>query len=453
MIEATYHFHRDFLWGTATSSHQVEGQNTNNDWWAWEQEAGRIALGQRAGKACDWWGGRWKEDLDRAVDAAQNAHRLSLEWSRIEPRPGKWDEDALAFYREMINGICARGLVPMVTLHHFTNPIWCVEQGGWENEQTIASFERYAAKVVEALSDKVWLWVTINEPNVFAYMGYLIGVFPPGKQSLSSVLRVLRNLAHAHAAAYQVIHRLQPHAQVGVAHHYRGMRPARSANPLDGAVCKARKRAFNDFFPHLLSRGRAGFLGYPVRIPQAAGTQDYFGLNYYTRESIHFDIRRPGELFGRPYFPEGADLSPTGWIANDAQGMWEALRWAHSFGLPIYVTENGVEDASDKMRPRYLAAHIRQVWRAANFNWRLRGYFHWSLVDNFEWERGWTQRFGLWELDPETQQRKKRGSADLYAEICKANGLPSTAVAQYAPEVLDDLFPASYPGEIAPQQA
>lgn len=443
MVEAVYTFPKGFLWGTATSSHQVEGGNQNNDWWLWESEQGRIANGHRSDKACDWWGGRWKEDFDRAAESGQNAHRLSIEWSRIEPRPGRWDSDALERYREMIAGALERGLTPMVTLHHFTNPKWMMEQGGWLVNEVVDWFERYVRRVVGVLSDLVNTWVTINEPNVYAYLSYLSGEHPPGGGSLTDMYRVMRNMTLAHAAAYHAIHAIQDDASVGIAHHYRGMRPANPRSPLDRWTAGNRARAFNDLIPSALSIGRLHFLGRKESVPQAEGTQDFFGLNYYTREHVKFDLRFPQELFGRSFFPSSADLSPAGFISNDPDGMWEALSWANAYGLPIYITENGVEDNVDSMRPRYLASHIRQVWRAVNFNWYVRGYFYWSLVDNFEWEQGWTQRFGLWELDPETQERRKRPSADLYAEICRENGLSTEMVARYAPEAFGGIFPGA----------
>ena len=448
MIEAIYTFPRRFLWGTATSAHQVEGGNRNNDWWAWER-AGHIVAGHRARQACDWWeGGRWKEDFDRAAEDHHNAHRLSLEWSRIEPANGVWDEDALAYYREMLQGALERGLRPMVTLHHFTMPLWLADMGGWLHEQSADLFSRYVRKAVSALKDLTDLWVTINEPNVLAYEGYAEGLFPPGEQDLGRALQANHALIRAHAAAYQAIHQIQPEAQVGVAFHYRGMRPWPAWNPLARLVVRLRHETFNDAFPCALARGRYRLLGRTHYMPQARGTMDFFGLNYYTREWVAFDPRAAKAGFGRGFFPADADLSPTGFIANDPQGFWQALKWAHSFRLPIYITENGVEDSGDQLRPRYLAQHLHQLWRAANYNWQVKGYFHWTLVDNFEWERGWTQRFGLYQLDPETQQRTPRRSAAFYADICRRNGLASQTVAEYAPETFATLFPGDGPGEL-----
>ncbi len=448
MIRAAHHFPKGFLWGTATSSYQVEGDNQVSDWAAWEATPGRIAGEARSGRACGWWEGGWENDFDLAAESGQNAHRMSVEWSRLEPEPDKWDPSALDQYEAMARGLLARGLMPMVTLHHFTHPSWFHDGGGWLTVELVGRFEKLVERVVHRLKDLVGLWVTINEPNVLAYCGYQAGIFPPGEQNLGMAIQAMANLTRAHAAAYRTIHRIQPGALVGMAHHYRGMRPRQPANPLDRLVARIRSAAFNDTIPRTLKNGRFSVLGHREHIPEAVGTQDFMGLNYYTEESVRFDPRRPSELLSQGGFDPHSDISPTGFIANQPLGFWRALNWAHTFRLPIYVTENGTEDAYDGFRPRYLATHLRQLWRAANANWQVKGYFHWTLTDNFEWERGWTQRFGLWELDPETQARRKRPSADFYAEICRENALSSEMVARYAPEVLPDLFPLHGPGQL-----
>ncbi|MCH7663702.1 MAG: family 1 glycosylhydrolase, partial [Chloroflexi bacterium] len=183
------------------------------------------------------------------------------------------------------------------------------------------------------------------------------------------------------------------------------------------------------------------FLPRSQTIPQAVGTQDFLGLNYYTQDLVRFEPRAKEELYGRRSFPPDAKLSPSGMIANQPEGLFKALQWGKKFGLPMIVTENGIEDASDELRPRYLAEHIRELWRAVNFNYPIEGYFHWTLVDNFEWHHGWTQRFGLWELDINSQKRTKRTSAELYEAICKENGLSSQMVEKYAPVLLSKMFP------------
>lgn len=442
MPDAIFQFPRGFLWGTATASHQVEGNNTNNNWAKWESEPGCIIEGQKSGLACDWWGGRWKEDFERARDTGQNAHRFSIEWSRIQPAPDSWDDDALDQYLEMARWLYRNNMTPLVTLHHFTDPLWLVERGGWENEETPALFARYVRRVVTILKDYVNLWVTINEPNVYVFSGWVTGEFPPGKNDMGCAVKVIANLIRGHAAAYKVIHELQPQAQVGVATNYRSLIPARSWFLLDRPPVKIQDRIFNRAFNDTLSSGKLNLPLKKINIPEAAGTQDFIGLNYYTRDLVQFSLKDYSALFGRHFFPKDAELSPSGFIANIPAGMWDGLKWAHGYKLPVMITENGVEDHIDTLRPRYTIEHLHQVWRAINFNWRIKGYFHWSLVDNFEWERGWTQRFGLWGLDTATQERIRRSSVDMYETICRENGLSSDMVKRYAPEIFEKLFPA-----------
>lgn len=440
MPQATYHFPKGFLWGTATASHQVEGGNTNNNWHKWEEEGHTV---HKSGLAADWWGGRWREDFDRAAETGQNAHRLSLEWSRIQPTPDSWDEEAIEKYRSMLRGLRDRNMTALVTLHHFSDPLWVTERGAWETEEIVPLFEKYVRKVVDALKEYTNLWVTINEPNVYALSGYVTGEFPPGKKDLKQAMRVLGVMLKGHAAAYRAIHELQPEARVGYALHYRPMVPRVSWSPLDRLMRNIRYEGVNMAFPSAIS---TGVMKSPIgnqNIPEAKGTQDYLGLNYYSVDTVWFDITKLAEMFTNSGYPKNADMSHTGMIANIPEGIFDSLKWiVRTYpNLPIIISENGVEDFDDHLRPRYLVQHLHQVWRAVNFNWPIKGYFHWSLVDNFEWERGWTQRFGLWGLDIDTQKRIRRPSVDLYAEICKENGISSEMVQKYCPEVFEKIFP------------
>ncbi len=439
MIDATFHFPRGFLWGCATASHQVEGNNTNNQWWKWEQEGHTKGV---SGLACDWWGGRWREDFDRAAEGHQNAQRISVEWSRIQPEPDKWDEDALEKYRAMLRGLRERGMTAMVTLHHFSDPLWLTEKGAWETEAVVPWFERFVRKTAEALKEYCTLWCTINEPNSYALSGYVEGAFPPGRNDIRQAYRVMANMARGHAAAYRVIHEIQKEARVGYSWYYRSM-VAKSRWPLDALMRSLRYTGLNMGLPSAISTGVLRSPVGNIRIPEAKGTQDYFGLDYYTRTIVSFSLRNLKELFSREEYPPDSDFSTTKFIANVPEGFFDAIRWVVRAypNLPIIICENGVESEDDRIRPRYIAQHVHQMWHAVNFNWPIKAYFHWSVVDNFEWERGWTQRFGLWALDTQTQKRTKRPSADLYAEICKENALSADMVRKYCPEVSDKIFP------------
>jgi beta-glucosidase len=341
----------------------------------------------------------------------------------------------------MVRGLVDRNMTPVVTLHHFSNPVWIEEIGGWENEKIIEYFEAYVQKTVEALKEYVTLWCTINEPNVLAYNGYLTGTFPPGKNNFLATVRAMTNMVKAHAVAFHAIRKIQSVSRVGLAIHNRSQIPGREWLPLDRWVAGVHTRLFNDFFPRALQDGVLRFPFFRRRLPEVKGTQDYLGLNYYTQDQIVFSLLKPGDLFGRRFFPPNTEVSKSGMISNRPSGLFAALKWARQFGVPIIVAENGVDDDEDRLRPRYLCQHIHALWRAVNENIPIKGYFHWTLVDNFEWERGWTQRFGLWALDPETQARQKRPSADLYAEICKSNSLSADVVGRFVPELVEEMFP------------
>jgi beta-glucosidase len=441
MPQAKFSFPKNFLWGTATAGHQVEGGNTNNNWFLWENTPGKIANGDKSGLACDWWGGRWKEDLTNAAKDGQNAHRFGIEWSRIQLGPDKWDENALAYYREMLIGMKKLGLTTMLTLHHYTDPIWVAEQGGWQSEKTPELFAAFVRKVVSALKDLVDFWITINEPFGYMANAYILDTFPPGKGGLKMVFTGMTNLIRAHANAYHIIHELQPDARVGFAQYYRSVVPAKPWFPPDVWETNLMDHSINRSFPDAIMDGNVKILFWKKFIPTAIKTMDFFGLNYYSRDIVSFDITKPKEVFRKVTTPKGAIFSENKFIAHIPEAILDAIKWARRYNLPIYITENGVEDSKDTLRPRFLIENIHQVWRAVNFNWNVKGYFHWSLVDNFEWERGWTQRFGLWGLDIATQKRFRRKSVDVYASICKENGISSEMVKRYVPEILRDLFP------------
>jgi beta-glucosidase len=328
----------------------------------------------------------------------------------------------------------------MVTLHHFSEPLWVAEMGGWENVAVIDLFVDFVRKTVEALKPYCNLWVTINEPNVFAVSAYLEGIFPPGKKDFDITMLVMQHLISAHAGAYRAIHELQSDARVGTSINYRGFKPA-SWLPWNHWTANVYHRLFNDLFPRTLKNGVFNTILKRIAIPEAIGTQDFLGLNYYTTDTIRFNPFARQELFSHRFFPDGARLSESEFIANIPGGMIDAVKWGETFGLPIFITENGVDDSIDSLRPRYILEHLHALWQVMNSNARVEGYFHWTLVDNFEWERGWSQRFGLWELDLENQARIKRPSGEMYAEICRTNGISSEIVEKYAPEVMKRLFP------------
>jgi beta-glucosidase len=416
-----------FLWGAATAAHQVEGRNYNNDWWPWEHLAGRVRNDDTSRTAADWWGDRFYEDFDRAKSLGMNAFRLSVEWSRIEPNEGEWDVDALKKYRSMLEALRKRDMTPFVTLHHFTNPLWLVSRGGWEDPRVARYFARFARHVVSELGELCGFWITINEPNVYAYMGYSVGQWPPGVKNVRRSFKVIKNMLSAHAGAYYAIKDVRPAAHVGVSHHRRFFRPHRDGSSLDRLTVRFRNRVFNQLIMSALEEGYLGFpLGFRERVPEIRGTQDFLGLNYYFSDPVLFDPGKPGEMFGRVEPSAEAvglkrSFSSVGNI--EPPGLERTLFDLARYGKPIYITENGVFDDGKELQCRYLVSHLSAVHRALAAGADVRGYFWWTLTDNFEWAEGFTPKFGLYHLDIATQVRTPRPVADLYARIIKENGI------------------------------
>ena len=420
--DETLRFPDGFRWGTATSAHQVEGDNVHNDWWAWEQQPGRILNGDGSGSACRWWT-RAEEDFDRAAALGQNAHRLSIEWSRIEPEPGRWDETALDRYREMLRGLRLRGIEPMVTLLHFTVPLWFADRGGWTRDDAPALFARFVERALPALGEHCDHWCTLNEPVGWVISACIRGRWPPGGRSVIGAMRVATNLARAHAAAYHAIHRHQAAAQVGFANYFRLFDPADPRSALDRFVAAQQDRFVNRAFLDAVTSGRVRAFPWRANIPEAAGTLDFVGVNYYTRDLTRFNLLVPNRLFGRNFPGSGLPISDGAYGVIYPEGMYRVLHLAHRYGRPVYVTENGIPDQDDDQRPAFIVSHLREVWRAIQEGVDVRGYYHWSLVDNFEWADGWSLKFGLIAVDPATQVRTERPSAQVYAEICRSNAL------------------------------
>jgi beta-glucosidase len=452
MAEATHTFPRDFLWGTATASHQVEGGNTNNDWHTWEQSGGgKVYEDQVSGEACNWWGGLAEKDVRRMKELGTNSHRLSIEWSRIEPKPGKWDNAAIDRYRAILSAMQQAKIKPMVTLHHFTNPIWLAQKGGWLNPEITTLFRRFVQKVVGEMNDLCSLWCTINEPGVYAAQGYFQGTWPPGVKDINQYFQVVYNMAEAHAAAYSVIHDLQPQAQVGIAHHMVYWQPRNTVNPLNRLITNLLERMFNGLFLDTLKTGLwRPLVGRKATISHVRNTLDWIGLNYYQRYDAAFDLTKLKELGISYSARSGMPKGPKDWGELYPEGLFHLINQVHrQFRLPIYITENGTPDENDNVRPGFLIQHLRQVWRAIQWNIPVMGYYFWSLLDNFEWAEGYDTRFrfGLYGVDFRNQRRSLRKSGELYKEICKSYSLSSDMARRYAPELLPTMFPGEAPGQ------
>lgn len=418
-------FPEGFLWGTATASHQVEGATVNSDWWRWEQAPGRIHNDARSGAACDWWNGRAEEDLALAAALGQNAHRLSLEWSRLEPADGYFDTTAFARYRRLFETMHDHGLVPMVTLHHFTLPRWAADMGGWTNRALVGRFRRFGEECARRLGDLVPLWCTVNEPSVLVYMAYAGTAWPPGRGNIVQGFQAARHLLQAHAAVYHTVRAVQPGTSVGIVLNMPVFDPARDDNVLDYAVARLQDWVMIEVFVRSVVDGEL----YPplVLTPKPAPTLrdsfDFVGVNYYGRYMVRFDPTAVETLFGRHVQRPTVHTDSNDWGQIYPDGLTRQLLRLRRLGVPLYVTENGIFDNEDTLRPQYLLDHLAAVQRAIQAGADVRGYFHWSLVDNFEWAEGWSTHFGLIGVDPRTQQRRIKRSALRYAEMCRNNAI------------------------------
>ena len=419
---------KKFYWGASTSSHQVEG-NTHNDWTEWERKnADRLAEGAHlkfgwlgkiwervrvqaehpenylSGSACDHYR-RFKDDFDMARSLGHNAHRFSLEWSRIEPEEGKFDEKEIEHYRDVIKALRERGMEPFVTLWHWTLPLWVRNQGGWENKKTIQDFVLYAEKIVELLGEHITFWIPLNEPSVYIGLGYVMGKFPPEVKDYRKANAVLKNLIEAHKLTYALIHKkFGERVSVGNAYNLHWHVPARSWNIFDILVVQV-----------------IDYIRDSRPISLAKGHQDFIGVNYYFRDKVKF-VGWGGKFGPVDAVNTNAHVSDIGWdIAPE--GLYHTLKKAAKFGKPIYITENGIADAKDRQRAEFIKDHLKWLYKAIEEGADVRGYFHWSLLDNFEWAEGFTMKFGLVEMDFETLERKPRNSYYLYKEICEKNGL------------------------------
>lgn len=408
------------LWGAATSAHQVEGGNRWNDWWAWE-EAGKVA--EKSGLACDHYR-LFREDFKLAQSLGHTAHRFSLEWSRIEPRPGEWDASAFRHYEEVLETLHACGLEPVVTLHHFTNPLWFAEKGGWLVPGAAERFTAYVERVVKRLGPYIKYWITLNEPLIYIYQGYVLGRWPPGEQSLDKAFRSMREFMRAHIGAYKILHRLSPNSEcyVSLAHHVIAFAPCQP-NWLDRAACFLRRWFVNRL---LIQSLVSGFVFYPgvfcERLP-AKGTLDFLGINYYSRDFVRFaglkGVDRFGVVCPKDHHPcRVGELSDLGWEVYP-QGLSEVVSALRSFRLPILITENGVSTADDGLRQKFIRGHLAELRRAQGEGISLWGYFYWSLVDNFEWAEGFGHRFGIVEVDYKSQTRRVRPSAETLRKGCE----------------------------------
>ncbi|MFZ1719912.1 MAG: glycoside hydrolase family 1 protein [Candidatus Moraniibacteriota bacterium] len=409
-------FPNGFLWGASTSAHQVEGGN-HNDWSEWEKKHSvRLARESRnhfghlpswefsrreaeepwnyiSGTACDHYH-RYEEDFDLASSLGHNAHRFGIEWSRIEPEEGTFDTEAIEHYRTVILALRKRGMEPFVTLWHWTLPVWLAEKGGVAHTEFPQYFDRYVEAIVKALGREVKFWITMNEPELMASYSYMTGTWTPQKKNIFTYYRVLKNLINAHKLAYHTIKKYDTDCEIGIAKH---------------------EVVFEVLRPTFLNRTLqkiAHFMTNRWFLNQIKDHQDFIGLNFYNRNVIDNGFKKN----------KNKRVTDFGWEFHP-ESIFQALMDLKRYNKPIFITENGIADAKDSMREEWIRKSLVALHRAMTHGADVRGYLHWSLLDNFEWDKGYWLRFGLIAIDRQTMKRTPRPSAYTYAEVCRTNQL------------------------------
>lgn len=408
-------FPKNFFWGGSTASHQVEG-GTVNQWSVWEL-AHAKELAQTAHQRLSWLGNwkdikkqaedpenyisgkgvdhyrRYKEDFALAKGLNMNSFRFGVEWSRLEPEEGVWNEEEIAHYKKYIVEMRKAGLEPMFNIWHWTMPTWFTDMGAFKKKSNLFYFDRFLQKIAEELLDDVTYVITLNEPNVYASFGYGTGEWVPNETNWIAAARVYFNLVSGHKRAYKILKSHKKTIQVGVATQLANIQAKRPHNYIDNLATKWMRYFWNWWF-----------------LKRIRNHQDFVGINYYFTDYYKGLANRDN-----PHVP----VSDLGWYM-EPEGLYPLLvrTWAR-FKKPIFVTENGLADGSDEYRRWWIEETIVAMEKAISEGVDLRGYYHWSLLDNFEWKYGWWPKFGLIEVDRKTMKRTVRPSAKWFAKKIK----------------------------------
>jgi beta-glucosidase len=401
-----------FLWGSATAGHQVEGDNVHSQWWQREQ-AGETEA--KSGRACNHYQ-LYRDDVELIAELGHRAYRMSVEWSRIEPEEGTWNEDALAHYVDLLERLKSRGIRPFVTLHHFTHPAWFEKLGAFAKAENLRFFDRFVERVSPRLAPYVDGWNVINEFNL-----------PCGPEQGS----IKFNMIRAHARGYHIL-KQHSRAPVSTAHAFIHWFPLRRYDDLDNRMTGYVDFITNEFFFHAI---RTGELVYPFMDacydPEVKGAMDFWAVNYYTRHMV--DARKAGlqgarfahktlKMIAKEFYLE--EFFPEGLTAN-----LERLK-----DLPVYITENGCSCDDDRFRIVYLILHLSALREAMDRGVDVRGYFYWSLMDNYEWG-SFLPRFGLVHVDFGSCSRTPKPSAFFYRDVIERNGLTREIIRRHLKEL------------------
>ena len=406
------------LLGSATAATQIEGGDENNNWARFAAE-GKVKDGSTPVRADDHYA-RFREDIDLMAEMGLQIYRFGIEWSRIEPKRGEYCEEALAHYREEIAYMISKGIRPLLTLHHFTNPLWFEDMGAFEHKDSPEIFLSLVKRSIESFGDLVSEYITINEPNVYATNSLLFGEWPPEKRSMTSVVRAFSNMTAAHIKAYRYIHEKRKEmgfddTKVSFANHLRIFAPENPQNPLHRFFANASAYLFQDAITTAMMTGKCR---YPILRRQGVKKgkyYDFIGINYYSRSTVRgFADGVKADCFKN-------DL---GWEIYHEGLLDLSERLYEKYHAPVFVTENGTCDNTDAFRPRFIYDQLKLISEKEN---HITRYYHWSFLDNFEWKEGESARFGIVHVDYETQGRTVKNSGKLYASIIQNGGVTEEA--------------------------
>ena len=402
------------LLGSATAATQIEGGDENNNWARFAAE-GKVKDGSSPVTADDHYN-RFREDIDLMAEMGLQIYRFGIEWSRIEPSYGEFSDEAIAHYREEIEYMLSKGIKPLLTIHHFTNPLWFEDMGAFENKKSPEIFLSFVKKVVDSFGDLVSEYITINEPNVYATNSLLWGYWPPEKKSIFSLINAFSNMTAAHVLAYNCIHDKRKNmgyndTNVSFANHLRVFSPKNSKNLLHRIAAKLSEYLFQGAITEAMMTGKCRFPVLRRKGVKKGKYYDFIGINYYSRSTVS------GLSDG---VREGCYKNDLGWEIYH-EGLIELSDKLHKkYGSEVYVTENGTCDNADAFRARFIYDQLKLISEGEN---AITRYYHWSFLDNFEWREGERERFGLVHVDYKTQDRTVKESGKLYASIIRDQGV------------------------------
>ena len=419
---------KDLLLGAATAATQIEGGDENNNWARFAKE-GKTVDGSTPVRACDHYN-RWREDIDLMAELGIQVYRFGIEWSRIEKSRGEYDESVLAHYREEIEYMREKGIRPMLTLHHFTNPLWFEDMGAFTAKESVDIYLSFVEKVIDYLGDIVDDYITVNEPNVYSTNSLFYGIWPPEKKSLSALVKAYSNMTACHIRGYELIHRKRAEmgkkreeTLVSFANHLRVFAPKNSKNLWHKISAKLSEYLFQGALTRAMMTGKCTFPVLRRRGVKRGKYYDFIGINYYSRSTVS------GISDG---VREDCYKNDLGWEIYH-EGLIElSNKLSDKYSAPVFVTENGTCDNTDSFRPLFVYDQLKAISETDN---RIERYYHWSFLDNFEWREGESGRFGLVRVDYETQTRTVNNSGKLYKSIIENNGVTDEAYSLYVKDV------------------